>query len=227
VVTCKKPVVASMGDVAASGGYYIAMGAKKIIAEPCTITGSIGVVGGKIALKGLMDKVGVKAEVVSRGKNSGWQSEYEPFTPSEREAWSKSMDDMYRQFTTKAAEGRKIDLQHLQKDLAGGRVFTGRVAVENKLIDKVGTLEDAIAEAKSLAGLTAEEPVDRLNLPKPKSFFESLLGDSGPEERLKLAVPRLGGQLGELGHAFGEAEQFSRLFTRPAVLVLPYRLEIK
>ena len=75
VVTCKKPVVASMGDVAASGGYYIAMGAKKIIAEPGTITGSIGVVGGKIALKGLMDKVGVKTEVVSRGKNSGWQSE--------------------------------------------------------------------------------------------------------------------------------------------------------
>ena len=168
VVTCKKPVVASMGDVAASGGYYIAMGAKKIIAEPCTITGSIGVVGGKIALKGLMDKVGVKAEVISRGKNSGWQSEYEPFTPSEREAWSKSMDDMYRQFTTKAAEGRKIELKHLQDDLAGGRVFTGRVAVENKLVDRIGTLDDAIAEAKSLAGVKAEEPIDRLNLPRSR-----------------------------------------------------------
>ena len=196
VVTCKKPVVASMGDVAASGGYYIAMGAKKIIAEPGTITGSIGVVGGKIAMKGLMDKIGVKTEVISRGKNSGWQSRIEPFTPSEREAWSKSMDDMYRQFTTKAAEGRKIDLKHLQNDLAGGRVFTGRVAVENKLVDQVGTLDDAIAEAKSLAGLKAEEPIDRLNLPKPKTFFESLFGDSGPEDRLKLAVPAFGGQLG-------------------------------
>ena len=226
VVTCKKPVVASMGDVAASGGYYIAMGAKKIIAEPGTITGSIGVVGGKIALKGLMDKVGVKTEVISRGKNSGWQSEMETFTPSEREAWSKSMDDMYRQFTSKAAEGRKIDLKHLQNDLAGGRVFTGRVAVDNKLVDQIGTLDDAIAEAKSLAGLKAEEPIDRLNLPKPKTFFESLLGDSGPEERLKLAVPQLG-QLGQLGKTLGEAEQFSRLFDRPAVLVLPYRLEIK
>ncbi len=226
VVTCKKPVVASMGDVAASGGYYIAMGAKKIIAEPGTITGSIGVVGGKIALKGLMDKVGVKTEVVSRGKNSGWQSETTPFTPSERDAWSKSMDDMYRQFTSKAAEGRKIDLKHLQDDLAGGRVFTGRVAVENKLVDRIGTLDDAIAEAKSLAGLKAEEPIDRLNLPKPKTFLESLLGDSGPEERFKLAVPQLR-ELGQLGKTLGDAEQFSRLFDRPAVLVLPYRLEIK
>ena len=94
-----------------------------------------------------------------------------PFTPSERDAWSKSMDDMYRQFTSKAAEGRKIDLKHLQDDLAGGRVFTGRVAVENKLVDRIGTLDDAIAEAKSLAGLKAEEPIDRLNLPKPKTFL--------------------------------------------------------
>ena len=137
------------------------------------------------------------------------------------------MEDMYRQFTTKAAEGRKIDLKHLQDDLAGGRVFTGRVAVENKLVDKVGTLDDAVAEAKSLAGLKADEPVDRLILPKPKRFFESMFGDSGPEERLKLAVPAIGGQLGQLGHTLGEAEQFSRLFSRPAVLVLPYRLEIK
>jgi protease-4 len=227
VVTCKKPVVASMSDVAASGGYYIAMGAKRIFAEPSTITGSIGVVGGKIALKGLMDKIGVKAEVISRGKNSGWQSSVEPFTPSERAAWSKSMDDMYRQFTTKAAEGRKIDLKHLQDDLAGGRVFTGRIAVENKLVDRVGTLDDAVAEAKSLGGMTAEEPVDRLNLPKPKTFFESLFGNAGPEDRLKLALPEFGGQFGQLSRTLGEAEQFSRLFSRPAVLVLPYRLEIK
>ncbi|HEX3998099.1 MAG TPA: signal peptide peptidase SppA [Pirellulales bacterium] len=229
VVTCKKPIVASMGDVAASGGYYIAMGAKKIIAEPGTITGSIGVVGGKVALKGLMDKVGITTSVVSRGKNSGWQSEIDPFTPSEREAWSKSMDDMYRQFTTKAAKGRKIDLKHLQDDLAGGRVFTGRVAVGKKLVDSVGTLDDALAAAKSLAGLKPDEAVDRLNLPKPKTLLESLFGDSQEDDEF---IPprlqsRLGKQLGSLGRTYGEAEQFTRLFNRPAVLVLPYRLEIK
>jgi ClpP class serine protease len=94
------------------------------------------------------------------------------------------------------------------------------------LVDRIGTLDDAIAEAKSLAGLKAEEPIDRLNLPKPKTFFESLLGDSGPEERFKLAMPQLR-ELGQLGKTLGDAEQFSRLFDRPAVLVLPYRLEIK
>lgn len=245
VVECKKPIVASMGDVAASGGYYIAMGAKKIIAEPGTITGSIGVVGGKIALKGLLDKIGVTTEVISRGKNSGWQSGLEPFTPSEREAWSKSMDDMYRQFTSKAAQGRKIALPHLLDDLAGGRVFTGRIAVKNKLVDAVGTLDDAVAAAKSLAGIKADEPIDRLNLPKPKTFFESLFGDSEDDDAQlapglsgrmteQLAsqfagqvASHVGSQLGSVGKTLGQAEQFSRLFNRPAVLVLPYRLEIK
>jgi protease-4 len=237
VVQCKKPVVASMGDVAASGGYYIAMGSKQIIAEPGTITGSIGVVGGKIAIKGLLGKIGVTTDVISRGKNSGWQSSVDPFTPSEREVWSSSMDDMYRQFTTKAAEGRKIDLKHLQNDLAGGRVFTGRVAAQNKLVDRVGTLDDAIAIAKSLGGLKAEEPVDRLNLPKPKTFFESLFGDTGDDDaRLAPGVgaelasrmqKQLGSQFGPLSHVLGDAEQFGRLLNRPAVLALPYRLEIK
>ncbi len=238
VVSSKKPIVASMGDVAASGGYYIAMGAKKIIAEPGTITGSIGVVGGKIALKGLMNKIGVTTDVISRGKNSGWQSSVEPFTASEREVWSKSMDDMYRQFTGKAAAGRKIELKHLVADLAGGRVFTGRVAVENKLVDRVGTLDDAVAAARSLAGIKADEPIDRLNLPKPKTLFESLFGDNGDDDDAQIS-PRIGDQLavrlgqqlgaefGEVSQTLAEATQFARLFNHPAVLMLPYRLEIK
>jgi protease-4 len=222
VVSCKKPVVTSMGNVAASGGYYIAMGSKKIFAEPGTITGSIGVVGGKIALEGLFNKLGVKTESISRGKNSGWLSSVEPFSPSEREAWLRTMQDMYRQFTTKAAEGRKLDLQHLRDDLAGGRVFTGRVAVGNKLVDKVGTLDDAVAEAKSMAGLKADEPVDRLLLPKPKTFLESMFGDSDMDTRLPLPA----GELRELTAGLREVDLFRRVLSGPAV-VLPYRLEIK
>ncbi len=218
----KKPVVTSMGNVAASGGYYIAMGSKKIFAEPGTVTGSIGVVGGKIALEGLFNKLGVKTESISRGKNAGWLSSVEPFSPSEREAWLHSMQDMYRQFTTKAAEGRKLDLQHLRDDLAGGRVFTGRVAVGNKLVDKVGTLDDAVAEAKSLAGMKADEPVDRLLLPKPKSFLESMFGDSDMDTRLPLPA----GELRKLTAGLRDAEMFRRVLSGPAV-VLPYRLEIK
>ncbi len=219
VVRAKKPIVASMGDVAASGGYYIAMGAKKIVAEPGTLTGSIGVVGGKVALKGLFDKVGIKTESISRGKLSGWESVDEPFTTAEREAWMKSMKDIYRQFTTKAAEGRKIELKHLQDDLAGGRVYTGKMAVDNKLVDKLGTLDDAVAEAKSLAGLKADEPIDRLELPKPKTLFEMLFGNSATEA--KLPIPK------ELAEQFAHADTMRRLLSHPAVLVMPFEIQIK
>ena len=91
---------------------------------------------------------------------------------------------MYRQFTTQGGRGtQNRSDKHLQDDLAGGRVFTGRVAVDNKLVDKLGTLDDAIAEAKSLAGLKADEPIDRLNLPKPKTFFDRFFGDDMDTER--------------------------------------------
>ena len=93
---CKKPIVASMGDVAASGGYYIAMGCDKIVAEPGTLTGSIGVVGGKLAMSGLMNKVGLTTDVISRGKNSGLFSSSEPFSDSEREVFRKSMESDLR-----------------------------------------------------------------------------------------------------------------------------------
>jgi protease IV len=219
VVRAKKPIVASMGDTAASGGYYISMGAKKIIAERQTLTGSIGVVGGKVALKGLLDKLGIKTESISRGKNSGWESMDEPFTPAEREVWMNSMQSMYRQFTSKAAEGRKIDLNHLRDDLAGGRVFTGKMAVENKLVDRLGTLDDAIAEAKSLAGLKADEPIDRLELPKPKTIFEQLFGNAAAESRVP--IPK------DLAAQFARAETIRRLLNKPAVLMMPCQVRIK
>ena len=120
-----------MGNTAASGGYYISMGCKKIFAEPGTLTGSIGVVGGKVAVKGLLDKVGVHVDVISRGKNSGWMSMTEPFTPAEKDAWTKVMTEFYDQFTSKAAAGRQMDKAKLE-GLAQGRVFSGKMAVENR-----------------------------------------------------------------------------------------------
>jgi protease-4 len=219
VVRAKKPIVASMGDTAASGGYYISMGAKKIVAERETLTGSIGVVGGKVALKGLFDKLGIKTESISRGKNSGWESIDEPFTPGERDVWMSSMQSMYRQFTSKAAQGRKMDLDHLRDDLAGGRVFTGTMAADNKLVDRIGTLDDAIAEAKSLAGLKADEPVDRLELPKPKTIIEQLFGNSAAESRVP--IPK------DLATQFARAETLRRLLSKPAVLMMPCQVRIK
>ena len=173
----EKPVVASLSDTAASGGYYVAVATDLILAAPGTLTGSIGVVGGKIALGGAMERVGVKTDVVSRGKNSGWLSTQTPFNASERKVFMATMEDVYRLFTTKVAEGRKMDLERV-KSLAEGRVFTGRMAQKIGLVDRLGTLEDAIVEAKLLAGLKADESVERVILPEPRNLFDDLFGSS-------------------------------------------------
>ena len=126
-----------MGDVAASGGYYISMGANRIFAEPGTLTGSIGVVGGKVAIGGLLEKIGITTSVISRGKNSGAMSMIAGFTDSERQAMQRTLNDIYGQFTHKAAQGRKMDYDKLEK-LARGRVYTGAMAVKLGLVDDAG-----------------------------------------------------------------------------------------
>jgi len=178
-----KPIIASMGDVAASGGYYIAMGADKILAEPGTLTGSIGVVGGKLALEKLYAKIGITTTVLQRGKNSGVMSLTTPFSESEQAAMKKLLLDIYEQFTTKAAEGRKMEVEKL-RELAKGRVYTGAQAKELGLVDELGTLDDAIAAAKSAAGLGPKDRVERLMLPKSVSPFEQLLGPLNEETRV-------------------------------------------
>jgi len=170
--TSGKPVIVSMGDVAGSGGYYIAMGADKIYAEPGTITGSIGVIMQKPAWEGLYHKLGINTETLARGKNSGVMAS-RPWTDSEKEAMRKLAEDTYKQFTGKAAQGRKMDLAKLES-LAGGRIWTGKQAKENGLIDEVGTLEDAIAEARKVAKLDAKCELEEF--PKANNPFEALFG---------------------------------------------------
>jgi protease-4 len=175
---CTKPVVASLSDTAASGGYYIAVGADRIVAAPGTLTGSIGVVGGKIAVGGALEKVGVRTDVVSRGRNAGWLSPQQPFTETERAAFLGTMQDIYRLFTSKVAAGRGLEPETVN-NLAEGRVFTGRMALEAKLVDRLGTLDDAIDEARSLAKIGADERLDRLLLPEPRGFLEDLFASTG------------------------------------------------
>lgn len=170
-----KPVVASLSDTAASGGYYVAVAADRIVAAPGTLTGSIGVVGGKIAVGKALDKVGVHTDVVSKGRNAGWLSMQSPFTEHEREVFMTTMRDVYRLFTSKVATGRRIDTEKM-KTLAEGRVFTGRMAKEAGLVDRLGTLDDAVDEARKLAGLAADEPLERVLLPEPRGLFEDLFG---------------------------------------------------
>lgn len=173
-----KPVVASLGDIAASGGYYVAVAADKIVAAPGTLTGSIGVVGGKIAVGKALEKVGVHTDVVSKGRNAGWLSIQTPFTDQERDVFLATMKDVYRLFTSKVAAGRKLDMEKLGT-LAEGRVFTGRTAKDLGLVDRLGTLDDAIDEAKKLAGIAEEEAIERVLLPEPRGLFDDLFGMAG------------------------------------------------
>ncbi len=224
----EKPIVASMGDVAASGGYYFAMGTDKIFAAPTTVTGSIGVVGGKLALRGLYDKLGITTETIERGKNSGLFSSSGKFTDSQQAAVKEMMQDMYRQFTSKAAQGRNMPLDNLEK-LAGGRIYSGRQAKDNGLIDELGTLHDAINEAKKLAGIDKDEQVRIETLPEPMNFFETLFGDLGAEEEV-----RMGGNLDsfeelapELVDVARRAYRLRAVFDQPAAFVMPFELEIR
>jgi protease-4 len=221
----EKPIVASMGDVAGSGGYYIAMGADKIVATPATITGSIGVVGGKLAIRGLYDKIGITTETIERGKNSGLFGSSEKWSDSQREAVRAMMADIYDQFTAKAAQGRNMPVEQLRK-LAGGRIYTGRQAKENGLVDRLGTLEDAIEEAKKLAGLEKDDDVKTVVLPKPTNFFETLFGDMDAEKEVFLGQG-LDAVAPELIDVTRRAYRLRKVFDQPAALVMPFELEIR
>ena len=221
-----KPFVVSMGDVAGSGGYYISMGADYIFVEPGTITGSIGVVGGKLAFEGLFNKLGITTSVVSRGKNSGALSATVPFSESERKAMQKMMNEVYEIFTRKAAEGRDMELAKL-KELAGGRIYSGERAVEIGLVDEVGTLEKAIAKAAELADLEVDD-VEELLLPKPTSPFEQLFGPIDAQTRLQAQTGLEAYVPQELLQTVRQALLIERLTgTDPRLLLIPYQLEIK
>jgi len=122
----------------------------------------------------------VHTDVVSKGRNSGWLSMQTPFTPPEREAFMATMKDVYRLFTTKVADGRKLDMEKLAT-LAEGRVFTGRMALEAGLVDRLGTLDDAVDEARKLAGIPEDESLERLLLPEPRGLFDDLFAMAGQE----------------------------------------------
>lgn len=224
VVRIEKPIVASMSDVAASGGYYISMGAEKIFAEPGTLTGSIGVTGGKFVLSGLMDKLGVATDTVTVGKNGTIFSINQPFSDTERAAMKRLMDDTYRQFVAKAAQGRKMPFEALEK-LAGGRVYTGRQAQKLGLVDEVGTLDDAIAAAKELARIPSDQATELLVLPKAQGFLEALVG---PLEDRDVYAPAIRAAIPEpLRPVLGRLEAFRRIFARePVAVILPFDLKV-
>jgi protease IV len=170
----KKPVVASMSDVAASGGYWIAMQANKIVAEPDTITGSIGVIIGKFNISGLYSLLGVSTDSVTTSENATFFSDQQNFTPAQREAVMRMLNETYANFTKGVAEGRHLPIEEVDR-IGKGRVWTGAQAQRLKLVDELGGLDAAIGVAKQLAHIRSSESVRILWFPKEKSFFELLM----------------------------------------------------
>ncbi len=227
----KKPVVTSMGDLAASGGYYIGMAGRKVFAEPGTLTGSIGVVGGKLALDGVYEKVGITRDVVSRGANAGAMARFGPFTKKEREVITEQMTATYEDFVAKAMAsrakaGRTFTRAEMEK-LAAGRLWSGRQAKANGLVDELGTLDDAVRAAATLAKMGTGEP-ELLMLPKARSLLDVLLEygleglPTGAHANLAaLAV------VPELADDVRAVAGLLRLRDDSVWVVLPYRVTVK
>ncbi len=160
-----KPVVAAFGDVAASGGYYIGVACNEIFAQQGTITGSIGVVGGKPVVGGLMDKLGVSSEVVTQSPMADMFSLYRPFTPEQRLRFRASLDRFYRTFVDRVSAGRRAPFDAVEVH-ARGRVWTGAAALERGLVDRIGGVGDALARVRVLTGSAAVRRVDVRILPR-------------------------------------------------------------
>lgn len=180
-VAAKKPLIVSMGDVAASGGYYVACGTDTIFAENSTVTGSIGVVSGKFATTKMWDKLGINFSPIKRGKNAGILSSAGVFSDSERSAMQGFMDEVYEVFKGHVTNIRGKRLKKPIDEIAGGRVYTGRQALELGLVDRIGGLNEAIALAADKASL--KTGYDVRVVPRPKNFMELLMGDlNGPKD---------------------------------------------
>lgn len=169
-----KKIVISMGDVAASGGYYIASAADKIYADPASLTGSIGVIMETTDLQDLFQKIGVKMDSIKSGPHKDMGSPSRPLTAEERKILQSLINDVFDQFVTDVSNGRKLPKAEVLK-LADGRVFTGRQAVKLKLVDDTGSLEDAIRGAAKAAGIKGKPTV--IEYERTPGLFEVLFGN--------------------------------------------------
>lgn len=174
LLAAKKPLIASMVDVAASGGYYMAMAASTIVAEELTLTGSIGVVTGRFSLEKLYEKIGYTKEVISRGKFAELDAEQRPLRSDEKDFFAKSAQGAYKRFRDKAALSRSMEIEKME-EIAQGRVWTGKAAKERGLVDTIGGISKAVAIAKQKAGIPQEKKVSLIELSKRTVSFADVL----------------------------------------------------
>lgn len=181
----KKHVLASMGSIAASGGFYVAMGAEKVFANPGTLTGSIGVISEFPNVTGFLKWAGVDMRTITAGKMKDAGSPFREMSPDERAYLQAMLNDVHDQFIAAVVESRKLSEEEVRK-VADGRVFTGRKAKELKLVDELGGLQDAVREAGKLAGLKGEP---RMEYPsKERPLFRAMFGDEAQSLVHALAV---------------------------------------
>ena len=218
-----KPVIVSMSDLAASGGYYIAAPADSIVAQPGTLTGSIGVYGGKLNIIGLYRKLGLNVETVSRGKHAEMLSPFRDFTPEEQARFQSQMDEVYRTFVSRVSEGRHMTASAVDS-VGQGRVWTGLAAAPRGLVDGLGGLERAFAMARRRAGIGADEPLSIEIYPRvERTLFQRLLADLvGDEEDRN--DPLSTAALPPIVRAWLAAATFP---TGEALALMPWSIEIR
>jgi protease-4 len=224
----KKPVVISMGDVAASGGYYIACGASKIVAQPSTITGSIGVVAGKPVMRGFYDWLGISNEYIMRGKNAGMFRETEKFSDDERakfEDWIKTT--YYNDFVPKVAKGRGKDAAYIDS-VGQGRVWTGAQGQERGLVDEFGGLDRAVEIAKDLAKIPKDKGVHRVILPYPRTILQELLSEgSDSSTQMKQRETVMATLPEDARRAVRYMTLLDKMKNGESMLLMPFDLRIK
>jgi protease-4 len=183
----KKPTVVSMSDTAASGGYYVALSGDPIVAYPNTLTGSIGVLFGRVNLRGLYDKLGVRKEILKRGKNADIDSDYQALTPAARAKLQEGLAEVYQSFVAHVAEARKRRYEEMEP-LAQGRVWLGSQAKSKGLVDELGGLDKAIELVKAKAKIAASERVRVVPYPPRRNIIEQYLkstSESAVESKLR------------------------------------------
>ncbi|MEZ4264983.1 MAG: signal peptide peptidase SppA [Myxococcota bacterium] len=223
-----RPVVASLSSTAASGGYYIASAARQIVAQPNTVTGSIGVFGGKLVTGGLYTKLGVGTVVLSRGKNAGLFSSHSRFSDSEREVIRATMQATYDTFVNRVAKGRRMSYDAVDR-VAQGRIWTGRDAQARGLVDELGGFDVAVARAAHLAGANPDE-IELAPFPVPKSLLEMLQARTAslrsPTLDLQQLLAVMPGRLAvDLLRATALIQGL--LAQEPVLAMVPYRLELR
>lgn len=215
-----KPVIVSMGNIAGSGGYFVAMAADKIVAQPGTITGSIGVLGGKMLTNGLWEKLGISWDEVHTSANARMFTGTHDYSEAEWQRFQAWLDRVYVDFTNKVAEGRKLPIERV-REIAKGRIWSGETAKEIGLVDELGGVDVALKLAREAAGIAPDAEVELRLYPKAKTPWEQILSRDASNSEEETAIALLTGVLDQVRPVMRLAARLGLLEQKPQALAMP------